>query len=124
MFPQLPEEIERIIFKIYFNREVLTCIRKRETIWVNPSYMLFAITNDPGAVQLNYTDLERRYLYDTEPHCEILKWILNYPLENYCENCLFDSCTTCQQTEYDNEFQFGADNWWDLDFYQEFPERM
>ena len=124
MFPQLPEEIERMIWKMYYSSNVLDDIRNRDTIWMNPSLMLFVNTSDIGAVQIDHSDLERRYDCDSEPHCETLRMVLNYPLSDgvKCEECWYDKRGWCSQEYDDEKFEKLAYEWWNFDHYEEFPE--
>ena len=111
MFTQLPEEIERKIWMTYFNY-VLKDIRCSNSIWENPSLSLFVNTSDPGAIQFGYTELWRRYDRDMEPHCLILRWILNYPYGTSCEDCYFNKKGDCQQKKVDKEFEDFVQLFW------------
>ena len=117
MFPQLPEELERMIWRWYFSIEVCPDVKAKDSIWVNPSGILFYNTSDPGAIQIGYTDLERRYDCPyIEPHCVVLRWILGYHfLDIICEDCWYNKWGDCQQEKDDIEFQKRANIWWDLD---------
>ena len=115
MFPKLPEEMERMIWMKYFN-SVLREVRIADSIWVNPSYTLFVNTSEPGAIQIGHTELERRY-YDVEPHSPIVRWILGYIENIFCEDCWYEKWGICQQEQDDVKFEKHAGYWWDLSFY-------
>ena len=118
MFPQLPEEIERMIWLSYYQRYVLDDVRKKDTVWSVPSYMLFANSSDPGALQRGYTDLERRYP-DFQPHCELTRWLLYYPLDEDSRCSLCYGMVDCEIELDDIQFQRKALNFWDFTFYEE-----
>tara|TARA_Y100000310_G_scaffold192166_1_gene192103 strand:- start:766 stop:1290 length:525 start_codon:yes stop_codon:yes gene_type:complete len=125
MFPQMPEEMERMIWRSFWSMYVLQDVKRQEPIWVKPSGMLFVNTSDTGAIQLGHTDLERRYVYlDASPHCHEMSWILGLPYGAKCEDCYYERWGKCELEEEDNEFGKKVTYWWDLEFYDEFPERM
>ena len=116
MFPQLPEEMERMIWMKYFSY-VLQEVTTADSVWVNPSYTLFVNTSDPGAIQIGYTELERRY-EDTEPHSPTARLILGIYVEDiHCEDCWYEKWGICQQEQEDVEFEKHSGYWWDLSFY-------
>jgi hypothetical protein len=119
MFPQLPEEMERMIWMKYFNY-VLQEVRTTDSIWTKPSHTLFANTSDPGAIQIGHTELERRY-DDIEPHSPIVRWILGYIDNISCKDCnkdcWYQKRGICQKEANDTEFEKHAGYWWDLSFY-------
>jgi len=114
MFPFLPEELERMIWMKYYNY-VLDEVRDTDSVWVKPSYSLFMNTSDRGAIQIGHTDLERRYDCDTEPHCGLLRWILDY--DDYdicCEDCHYAKWGYCEIERNDKEFEDNANSWWEF----------
>lgn len=104
-------------WKCYFSKVVLDEIRKRASIWVNPSFMLFVNTSDFGAIQLNHTDLSRRYK-EIEPYSETMRWILNY---DWGQDC-WDMDKEYKEKEETIERRIQI--FWKFDYYFDFPERM
>jgi hypothetical protein len=124
MFPKLPEEIERMIWMKYYSRYVLYEIENAEPIWIRPSHHLIVNTSDVGAIQIGYTDLERRYKRNDEPHCDILRMVLGYSLFEpiKCTTCQFDDdFEWCKVEIEDMKFEKHISMWWDFSYYEEFP---
>ena len=85
MFPQLPIELEYIIWQNFWSRFVLKEIKERDSIWRNPSKKILKITREIGAIQIKHSDLERLLLQHNNDiyHSAIYHWCL----QNVCIRC-------------------------------------
>ena len=99
MFPNLPIEIEYLIFKFYFSMNVLKEITWQETIWEEPSDTLCLLTKDQGCFQSSHTDLEFMFC-DYYPHTSFFRDLLRPDyLEKLptCEDCIWEKFGKCQR---------------------------
>lgn len=99
MFPNLPIEIEYLIFKFYFSMNVLKEITWQETIWEEPSDTLCLLTKDHGCFQSSHTDLEFMFC-DYYPHTSFFRDLLRPDyLEKLptCEDCIWEKFGKCQR---------------------------
>ena len=97
MFTSLPEEIERIIWKIYYSKEVLSNIKNTQFIWKTPSVNLLNKTNDIGCYQHKYSDMEK-YMYSDKG---IKEAVLICSYKN-CGNCRFYNFPCRNLAHYSN----------------------
>ena len=60
MFPQLPEEIERMIWKAYYERNIIDDIQSQDCIWSRKNVKrLLSLCRNDRCYQENYSDIER-----------------------------------------------------------------
>ena len=117
MFPQLPEELEYMIWKFYFSSDVLFEIKTKESIWEMPSEDLFKNTRDYGAIQKDHTDLERLF-EESPPHGFPLDFVVEGKYnDRSCEECIYGRYNRCYDMRRDNYLCYKADAHWDLSFY-------
>ena len=114
-----PEELERMIWRMYFSSNVLYEIKNRDSIWENPSEDLFKNTIDYGAIQKDHTDLERIFK-QFPPHFFPLDFVVEGEYnDKSCEYCNDWYYNRCPGYKRDNWISFQAKSWWDLSFYPE-----
>ena len=94
MFVSLPEEIERIIWKMYYSSEVISKINSASFIWNNPSKNLLDKTNEIGCYQQKYSGMEK-YICCKEEH---------FYLKEAITNCFNIGCGNC------NAYGFPCEN--------------
>ena len=85
MFPFLPTEIERIIWKKYYFKEVVKNIHFAKLIWKTPSDNLLNKTNDIGCYQPKYSDMEK-YISINEYQSEQREKVIRC-FHKGCSNC-------------------------------------
>ena len=85
MFPTLPEEIERYIWKIYYSTYICQEVNSvaHTKIWDNPSDTLIANCEDQGSYQHTHSDLEKYLCCDDDIHEAVLSCF-----SDKCENCI------------------------------------
>ena len=117
MFPQLPEELERLIWKSFWSRFVLSDIKKAKPVWINPSDFLILNSSDVGALQHGYTDLERTIFYN------VFTW--SYMRSLAYEKCFKNICNSCIHFGFpcENATYYGVINprmvhCWDMSHYK------
>ena len=60
MFPQLPEEIEYIIWKFYYSNNVLFDIKRQECIWLRKDIKrLLKLCREDRCYEVHHSDIER-----------------------------------------------------------------
>ena len=103
MFPILPQEIERIIWKRYYSEEVINKIKQKSFIWRNPSDNLLNKTNEIGCFQYRYSDMEKfvNIEKDIIDGVNIKEAVLGC-FNNCCGNCKFDRFPCLNATKYGN----------------------
>ena len=119
MFPQLPEELERLIWKKYYDSNILIEIKWFPSVWEKPTEALFKNSSDYGAIQIGYTDLERLY-DDTIPHTSYMEFILDVDDTSYnwsCEDCVYGMFGKCHFQDRDKNMSYNCEKWWDLSYY-------
>ncbi len=117
MFPYLPEEMKRKIWKFYWSGNILKQIRSREPIWINPSSRLLNNTTDIGAYQHGHSDLERTLFY-RQTNCENMRSVVNdCCFRNICYNCLYDGFP-CMNATYYGLFKPTMVNLWNMSYYR------
>ena len=97
MFPTLHEEIERIIWKMYYSSAVISKINSASFIWNNPSKNLLDKTNEIGCYQQKYSDMEK-YIFCDEDDKEAITNCFN----NGCGNCYSYGFPCLNATTYGN----------------------
>ena len=80
MFTNLPEEIERYIWKIYFSDTVMSQIKTKKTIWFQPSNKILKICKEVGCLQHGHSDLEKLLFDDFN---EKKKLFINYVFKEF-----------------------------------------
>jgi hypothetical protein len=93
----LPEEIERMIWKCYFERHVLKEVREQTNIWSNPNDKLTMLCLESGCIQIGHTDFERLCI-DTEPG----GWVRDDCFNKVCGNCYKDNFPCANAVYYSN----------------------
>ena len=115
MFTNLPEEIERIIWKFYFTQNTVEEIKKINSVWCKPSDKLVSICQEIGSIQHKYTDFERVVNLSKSDYVgEIHRSCLN----NLCLNCLYQGFP-CMNAWYYGGFDAKLCNVWTMDFYKD-----
>lgn len=85
MFANLPEEIERYIWKLYFSGAVKTQINSIKSIWINPSDQILNICRDVGCLQHGHSELEKILFEDFDEKKQLV---------NAC--CFKEVCGNCE----------------------------
>lgn len=112
MFDALPEEIERIIWKIYYSIEVINKINQKSFIWTNPSNNLLNITNEIGCFQYRYSDMEKyiNMKKDIIDGVNIKEAVLEC-FNSCCGNCRSHRFPCINATKYGNLNSKIAQKW-------------
>ncbi len=103
MFQNLPIEIEYMIYKFYYSKNVIPEINCIDSVWENPSLDLIAITKDTGRFEKGYTDLEDIFC-DYLPHTDFMESLLD---EEYlsnsiaCETCIWELRSRCEHETWE-----------------------
>lgn len=118
MFPQLPEEMERMIWNMYFSRHVLKDVKTKVPIWRVPSNQLLYLCTDPGCLQHGHSDLERT-LYHNSNWSRIKDIVYNECFYSLCPNCVIYGFP-CTNTCYYGGFDSRLDCYWDMSHYNQF----
>lgn len=97
MFTNLPEEIERYIWKIYFSETVMSQVKDKKTIWFQPSNEILKICNEVGCLQHRHSDLEKLLFDDFN---EEKKKIHQLCFQRICNNCKYYGFPCANATFY------------------------
>ena len=85
----LPEEMERMIWKFYFDRHVLTSVKEKAPLWsFEPSDTLVKLCGDNGCIQHRHTDLERALFYKHGFHYDYREMVRENCFDNKCNSCV------------------------------------
>jgi|TARA_Y100000389_G_scaffold174563_1_gene184623 hypothetical protein len=114
MFTNLPEEIERHIWKFYFSKNVVREVNKVNSVWCVPSDNLIKMCCDKGCAQLTHTDLDRILFANRTPHMNI---VYEECFENMCENCIYHGFP-CVNASFYGGFNSKLDQLWNTEHYQ------
>ena len=109
MFAFLPEEIERIIWKMYYSSEVILKINSKSFIWKNPSQELLDKTNELGCYQKKYSDMEK-YIFCKQEHSDLRQAITNCFIKD-CGNCNAYGFPCSNATIYGNLNNKNSKKW-------------
>ena len=97
MFTNLPEEIERYIWKIYFSETVMSQIKTKKAIWVQPSNEILKICKEVGCLQHGHSDLEKLLFDDFNEKKKIIHQIC---FQRICNNCEYYGFPCANATIY------------------------
>lgn len=113
MFPILPQEIERIIWKKYYSKEVVKEINSAKLIWETPSENLLNKTNDIGCYQPKYSDMEK-YMPLKEGNERVRDFVLTC-FNRTCNNCIIYGFPCLNAVSYSN-LSNTLEVKWEVDF--------
>ena len=114
MFQNLPEEIERIIWKFYFTRNIVVNIKKVKSVWCRPSDELVSKCQEIGTIQHGHADLERVIQSTKSEYFDVLHTTC---LDNLCLNCVHHGFP-CLNAWYHGGFDTKLCSVWTMDFYK------
>ena len=113
MFLNLPEEIERIIWRFYYSKNVMMEVEKSKSVWCSPSDRLINMCMDKGCAQITHTDLERVLFMNQTPHTDVVH---RECLENLCGNCVYHGFP-CMNASFYGGFDDRLTQIWDTEHY-------
>ena len=114
MFPQLPEEIERMIWKLYFTGNVIKYVKNIRSIWFKPSNKITKLCKDWGCIQFKHTDLEKVLFEIDTPSCNM---VYEECFDKLCGNCVFHGFPCINASVYGG-FKNKLIHQWNMEFYQ------
>ena len=114
MFPQLAEELERMIWRSFWSLYVLKEVKEMDSIWRDPSDPLLKMTKEWGAIQIYSTDLERVLLKNNTAPYRNLHY--HWCLIDHCRRCLEDGFPCWYSVSYGGMPERMM-NHWDMSFY-------
>ena len=114
MFTNLPEEIERIIWKFYYSNYIVEAISKINSVWHTPSNDLVDICKDKGCIQHGHTDMEKILLSYQGDFVEVVH---DTCFKNICLNCVYHGFP-CLNACYHGGFDTKLEGIWNMDFYK------
>jgi hypothetical protein len=117
MFPQLAEELERMIWQSFWSRFVLKEIMSYEPIWINPSNVLVCNSHDLGALQHGYSDLDRTLFHKDCIWPHLREEIYEKCFLNVCNNCVIKGFP-CRDAILCGGMNIKIQELWDLTFYK------
>lgn len=115
MFTNMPEEIERIIWKFYFSNNVVREVNQVKSIWSSPSDKLISFCRDKGCAQISHTDLDRVLSIHPSPHTDLVH---KGCLENICLNCVYHGFP-CMNASFYGGFDHRLTQIWNTEYYQD-----
>ena len=115
MFSNLPEEIERIIWKFYFSKNVTRQVNQVKSVWFAPSDELIKLCSDKGCAQITYTDMDKLLFANRTPHMDI---VYEECFENICGNCVYHGFP-CANACFYGGFNDKLQHLWNTEHYQD-----
>lgn len=115
MFANLPEELERIIWKFYFTNNVVKRVNQLKSIWTRPSDHLITLCNEIGTIQHKYTDLEKIIFANNN---QLLDLVIDGCFKELCSNCVYHGFP-CMNAWFYGGFNDKLCSAWSMDFYKE-----
>ena len=115
MFQQLPEEVERIIYKFYYSKNVVEEIKQTKSVWYTPSDNLVYLCRDSGCIQHSHTDMEKVLLTHRTDYIEVVHDVC---FKNLCLNCVaygFPCMNACYHGGFDPKL-LGI---WNMEYYED-----
>ena len=118
MFPRLPDEMEREIWKAFWSLYILSEIRSREPIWSSPSIQLLYNSSGTGALQHRYTDLERTLFSSKCTWPELREEIYDSCFLGVCHECVTRGFP-CNDAISCGGLNRKIEEFWDMSFYKD-----